>query len=331
MREASSLSLSRVLDFNVVQPPFYMREESVGTSRMTMQEQMSEWDARFGFELSNASESELNNHGQTSSSNNQNGETEDPKSSEIHAISTTFEDPSVDQQDSLENKSISGITEVATNIALSPTFMPSMSRSRDSSRSNNIFTDRDESTDSKTDANYDQDDSGDESTVLGTEDGVEVKSMIMQTLVSCVLAACSHDLAFTARLIPQIHSLVHNWTYNYDRTYTVAAGGNSGAGSANTYEAENSFTAALPGNRGAGTSQKRVRDSDSGEALSRSERRQRISVSTDPRQNSPSPTLPPFACHFHKKDPRKYNFRDNRKYKSCPHPSIPHNDLRRIK
>jgi hypothetical protein len=122
-----------------------MREESVETSRKTMRMQMSEWDARFGFEISNASESKLNNHGQTSSSNNQDGETEAPKSSEIHDLSATFEDPSVDQQDSLENKSISGVSEVTTNITLSPTFMPSMSRGRDSLRSSNIFVDRDES------------------------------------------------------------------------------------------------------------------------------------------------------------------------------------------
>jgi hypothetical protein len=46
-REAASLRSSRREDFRAERSPFYMREETVSTSRKTMRQQMSDFDALF--------------------------------------------------------------------------------------------------------------------------------------------------------------------------------------------------------------------------------------------------------------------------------------------
>ena len=221
---------------------------------------------------------------------------------------------------------INNKTHVSTaNVTLSPTNTP-RTPSSDTSKSNDIFTDQDEPMDSQTDTDRDVVDSEDESTAVSTED--EAKIMIMQTLGSCVFSACSHDLTFAATLIPQIHSLVYGWTYSDNGNYTTAVGTSSGRDSSNSRGGSSSTPSGISGTS---TSGKRARKSDKGESSGRSERRRKVSINLEPQQNSPPRALPTFACHFHSNCPKKYNFQHGLKYKNCPHPSVPHNDLRRIK
>ncbi|CZR67959.1 uncharacterized protein PAC_17858 [Phialocephala subalpina] len=236
-REYASLRSQRLSSFQAERPPVYMRDESVTSSRRSMAQQMSDWDTMFAREGNHTSKGESTYHRQTNSPNSQ-------KSIKVHAPLAASWYSSVDRQDSLEHQSNSDIDKGKANVTLSPTYTPSTRPNGDSSRSNNILTDHDESTDSQTDADRDVVDSEDESTAVDTYQLVvtwntkwsipsdntedEAKRMIMQTLGCCVLAAYSHDLAFAARLIPQIHSLVHSWTYNDNRNYTAAVGTSSG-------------------------------------------------------------------------------------------------------
>jgi hypothetical protein len=149
----------------------------------------------------------------------------------------------------------------------------------------------------------------------------------MEAIDECILAACIHSLELATTIILQVHGILENSAHSSVRSHAsathgeVASGSGAGSGSGR-------------GNSGTSHGNSGKRSNGNGQASDRPAKQQRVVAENRVGGTGLlSGSLPTFACHFCKKDPTKYNFwaDPSPKYKNCPHPSIPHNDLRRIK
>ncbi|KAF8863096.1 hypothetical protein BDZ45DRAFT_148462 [Acephala macrosclerotiorum] len=218
------------------------------------------------------------------------------------------------------------------SLSLAKDFAPHQISSPRSPDQSGVFTDENSSTATDMDWDTDSQESGDDDAEMEPECIYE--RIMLQHLDLCISTACRHNLSLAAILIPQIHAVVRSGNYS-GRRYTTSAAGSGGETDAGDGNGSSSSRAAGPSsNQDAATcgisngqSGKRSREpNDPG----RPNKRQR----KPPEEGTPPTDAalddgPTFACHFYKRDPDKYNNRRNRKYTNCPHPTIPHNDLRR--
>ncbi|KUJ19001.1 uncharacterized protein LY89DRAFT_509611 [Mollisia scopiformis] len=231
------------------------------------------------------------------------------------STSLCIDQPLVDKGNPLSTSTGTIGSGFAQNLISASTLSPASSKSLD------VFTDNNNTPNTITD-NSERSYSSDDDTEVDSDE--LWKSRFIRTLDHCVLAACSHDLKLAALLIRKIHTIVGNWSRNGIWSHTPGASGGEGSGASGSMIGSG-FSSGGPFNH---HSEKRPLD---GENVSdRPTKQSKISSGTEELEMNTSPKSPTFACHFYKKDPRKFNFRTNSKYKNCPHPSIPPNALRRI-
>jgi hypothetical protein len=158
----------------------------------------------------------------------------------------------------------------------------------------------------------------------------------IDTLEDCLLSALKNDLDLAANLIPHIYGILQ--VRNTQTTSDFSSlGPNDAKETPDASEPPNTSTAQAsippPSGDNAQRSRIRKRGRDEDEDDTKDGRGKRRSGRTDPRSSEwIDESIPPmFACHFRKKDPRKYNRPTNRKYHNCVCPSIPHKRLSRIK
>jgi hypothetical protein len=218
---------------------------------------------------------------------------------------------------------------ISTTTSPSSTSTPFSTSTQRSYTQSETFSSPQQRTDSETEVETEYFDSEDETS--DSSDGTDSVDHIVRVVESRLLFVLCNDFDLAARLIPQVHSLVE---FQLGRTATgIATRSPQTDGNEQSQKSTYKYSAATgpgQGQKAKSHPQKRgvnpddPEDPDEMDGRGRNRRPKRLKPAS-------GEAMPTFACHFFKKDPNKYNPWTDMKYRTCVRPSVPYDDVRRIK